>query len=187
MISFGSHVFATLTYTRSSSSDICWQNANNHFNRYIQKLRRLHNSNVQYVRCIEAHEDFYPHFHAVLQFPKVLTVSDARYFDRILYQQWKQLWTSGLSDFQHPRSKQKPILYLIKYISKGATLNTLWKKCYPVPSVPVSSSLPLSSCSIPVPNISTDALSPTQQLCKKHKIKQLTWSRGFKFPVLKSS
>lgn len=164
-----------------------WSKLGTDFNRYIQKYRRFHNLPIQYVRAVEAHADSYPHIHIILQFPTSISVSDARYFDKILYSRWKQLWSFGLSDYQPPRSKRLPILYLIKYISKSNhTYKTLWKKLLQTSAPVTATSDSQQSHVTSVEHSSTVDIKfvTTDLLCKKHKIKQLTWSRGFKFPVL---
>ena len=161
----------------------CWESISKDFNRYVQKIRRLHNSPIQYLRCVEAHADGYPHLHCILQFPSVQTVNHGQYFDKLLHSKWKQLWSFGLSDFKVFRSKQSPILYMMKYISKSTnTHKTLWKK------------LLIAQTSTPqvvhdVPTETKDA-SPDQikyaltlLKCKEFKIKQLSWSRLFQLPL----
>ena len=180
---FTPFVFATYTYTRDISVDSCWQRAGNDFNRYVQRLRRLHSLPIQYIRAIELHKDGnYPHIHAILRFPRILTITRARYFDKLLYGKWKQLWTSGLSDYQPPLSKRSPILYLIKYISKEtSTYRTLWKHYYTQYNATSVKEKPTSS-SIDSPkteSTSTPTVSPVILYCKKYKVKQLSWSRNF--------
>ncbi len=129
MITYGKTIFSTYTYSRDRLVDACWQRANDDFNRYIQRLRRLHTNEVQYLRTIEAHNDGYPHFHAVLRFPTVLTITNGRYVDKALYKRWKHIWVRGLSDHQVPRSRQSPIAYIIKYTTKNSGVN-IWKRYY---------------------------------------------------------
>lgn len=194
MITLKSHSFVTLTYDRSRSIPAITGQLGKDFNRYIQRIRRLHNSRVQYIRTIELHKDNYPHIHIILQFNPPLSVTNARFYDRALYAKWKSLWTLGLSDYQPARSGRLPIFYIIKYIIKGSsTYLTLWRKLY-APTV-VSSSEPSKTCS----NISPSAIpsmttklphfpSPSEialtKYCKDHKLKQLSWSRNFIFPNL---
>lgn len=126
------HLFATLTYDRVLSSECTWQRTSKDFNRFIQKLRRLHcDTQIAYLRTIESHKDGYPHIHVLLQHPSaVIRVSNSKYFDRTLYQKWKGLWSHGLSDFQAPRRKEDSIKYILKYITKSSTTKTIWKKLY---------------------------------------------------------
>lgn len=180
------HVFATLTFSRDKSVDGTWEIANTNFNRYIQRLRRSHSGNpIQYIRTIEAHQDSYPHFHAILQFYTPISVDNARYFDNVLYRTWKQLWNCGLADYQPPRAQQRPILYLIKYISKDTpTYKTLWKKLLrETVHVTVTQDSQQSHVTTAEP-YSTPKRDLTLEYCKKFKIKQLTWSRKFIFPTL---
>ena len=131
MESLVSYVFATYTYERNNTIPESWERVSKDFNRYIQNVRRLHTHKVQYLRAVEVHKDGYPHLHAVLRFRSPLRVNNSRYFDSKLYSKWKSLWRGGLSDFQPPRSKRHPILYIIKYASKEShTVKTLWKKYY---------------------------------------------------------
>ena len=162
--------------------DTCWTTASKDFNRFIQKIRRLHNSKVQFIRAVEAHQDSYPHIHCILQFSTPLTVNHGRYFDTALYAKWKQLWTFGLSDFQQPKSKQAPILYLIKYISKsGSSYRTLWRKMFlsEYASDQQQSIVKTSTTS----SEDETKFSTTIKLCKFYKIKQLSWSRKFAYPL----
>jgi len=188
LITFTNHVFATLTFSRGLSSDLCWRKTSIDFNRFIQRVRRLHKCEVQYIRVVEAHRDSYPHLHAVIQFPTSISVSNARRFDNVLYAKWKQLWTSGLSDIKPVESQQGSILYLMKYISKGATSKNVWKKCYSVYNASVKDSKVLPSTYTPAKSTNVSVpLTPTQQLCEQYKIKQMSWSRGFVFPILGTS
>ncbi len=166
--------------------DYAWANTSKDFNRFIQKLRRLHNSPIQFIRAIESHEDDYPHIHCITQHPQILSIRHGRYFDSLLYAKWKQLWTRGLSDAQPPKSKQAPILYLIKYISKsGNSYKTLWKKMFPAydsalvtPPIQPKSTVSQSSSSA---NDLTK-FKQTIALCSQYKVKQLSWSRKFQYP-----
>lgn len=177
--SLTSHVFATLTFTRDISLDSAWEQTNTNFNRYIQKFRRQSAGNeIQYIRTVEAHLDSYPHIHTILQFHSPISVDNARYFDPTLYRKWKQLWTFGISDYQPPRSSRLPILYLIKYISKGNTTKTIWKKMF------ANATATADSKPSPAPSVKVVTTTPTQEFCKKYNIKQCTWSRKFTFPVL---
>lgn len=197
------HVFATFTFKRDIPVSQCWEQTSLHFNRYIQRLRRLHNSPVQYLRTVEAHGDTYPHLHAILQFRNPITVENTRYFDRILYAKWKQLWTGGISDYQPPLStKRHSILYIVKYISKDTpTYRTLWRKLLQnVNSVVTTENssetkqnTESTTSAKPAQNTIEDSEayintkpSTTLLFCKKYKIKQLTWSRDFTFPMLQA-
>lgn len=175
--------------------DTAWKQVSKDFNRFIQRFRRLHNVQVQYIRTIEAHNDSYPHLHAVLQLPASLTITNARYFDRELFKKWKQLWTSGLSDYRPPNPKQQsPVLYIVKYISKSSSsYRTVWKKLLRNVS-PVASSSSTSNekpKSVELANsqaceITSDSVkfATTLLFCKQHKLRPVTWSRGFIFPAI---
>ncbi len=180
MITYGKTIFSTYTYARSRLLGDCWRTANNDFNRYIQRLRRLHANDVQYLRTIEAYNDGYPHFHAILRFKTVLTITNGRYVDKTLYQRWKHLWVCGLSDHQVPRSKQSPIAYIIKYATKNSGVN-IWRHYYAniakdqlkheiAPATATISTIPSTAISVP---------TELELVCIKHKIKQTTWSRKF--------
>ncbi len=178
MITYGKTVFLTTTYSRDRLLDTCWKGSNNDFNRFIQKLRRIHENPVQYLRTIESHADGYPHFHAVLRFPTVLTINDGKYFRRDIYSKWKKAWSHGISDAQVPRHGQSPLAYIIKYTTKN-TGSKIWMKYYrhldvnsvDVPHTPFSMIKKVSPFVPPVCALS--------QKCEEYKIKQCTWSRKF--------
>lgn len=188
MDSFTNHVFGTLTYSRDISISDCGERISKDFNRYIQKFRRLHNTKVQYIRAIEAHADGYPHIHVILQFPTSLRVNDSRYFDRELFKKWKQLWTSGVADYRPPNTKRQPVLYLVKYISKNTSAyRTLWKKLLPANTVEPSNGLTQTvtkNVSDVKPSSDDIKFVGTLLFCKTYKLRQLSWSRNFTFPVL---
>ena len=133
VVSFIQHVFNTLTYARTDlSAEQTWLRSSKDFNRYIQRLRRLHNCPIHYVRTLENHQDGYCHIHTLLQFPDArIKVENQRYFDRTLYLRWKVAWRHGLSDYQVPRStSSKSLSYILKYITKSASTKTIWKKIF---------------------------------------------------------
>lgn len=174
------------------------------WNRYIQRIRRLHGSSVGYLRTVEAHQDLYPHIHAVLDFGSAtIRVDNAKFFDKNLYASWKAQWLCGHSDYQRPYSRgaSNSLLYIIKYISKASTKKTIWQKLYAnVSDRDVkrnSLSIPPQTHKVPVSPASnsdaqnTNALTtqplmdnPSLFFCKQFKIKQCTWSRNFTFPRL---
>ena len=140
------------------------------------------------LRAIEAHKDGYPHIHSVLRFPLPLRVNRSRYFEKTLYSKWKTLWTSGHSDYQPPRSKRHPILYIVKYASKeSTTVKTLWKKYYQLYNVKSVKEEQKTHTSSIEENPTTSPVSPVTILCKKYKIKQLSWSRQFFNPHISTS
>ncbi len=178
MITYGKTVFLTTTYARTRLLDSCWSRANSDFNRYIQKLRRLHKNPIQYLRTIEMHADGYPHFHAILRFPIVLTIYNGRYFDKALYAKWRSTWPHGLSDSQPPIRKQSPLAYIIKYTTKNSG-NRIWINYYRhlnassvEPHVTTLNTPPKVTPSVP-------PVSLLSQKCTEYKIKQCTWSRKF--------
>lgn len=178
--------------------DTLWKRCSSDYNRFIQRFRRFHKCKIHYIRTIESHQDCYPHIHAVLQFPMSLSVDNARYLDRQLFREWEKLWTFGHTDFEPVESKSGGILYITKYVSKGSTSKTIWKKVYALQK----SKRSLDSTSKTAPVIVTPDLMQnpaltvseiidapksvkTAYFCKKHKIRQCSWSRGFVFPVLR--
>ncbi len=178
MITYGKTVFWTSTYTRDRLLDNCWEGCNSDFNRYIQKLRRIHQNSIQYLRTVEMHKDGFPHFHAVLRFPIVLTINNGRYFDKKLYHQWKDAWNHGLSDAQPPRPKQSSLAYIIKYTTKDSG-RKVWIKYYQHLNVK-SVIPPVTPCAkIMAATFSAEPVSRLSQKCAMHKIKQCTWSRNF--------
>ncbi len=182
MITYGKTVFLTTTYSRDRLLDSCWKTSNSDFNRYIQKLRRLHENPIQYLRTIEEHTDGYPHFHAILRFPIVLTITNGRYFDKSIYKMWKQAWTHGLSDAQPPRPKQSALAYIIKYTTKNSG-RKIWIRYYR--HLNVNSAVPrVTSSTTPVATPSAEPVTSLSQKCKCFKIKQCTWSRNFFISLL---
>lgn len=197
-IRYVKHLFVTLTYQRSNEVSAVWTGASKDYNKYIQKLRRFHGSKIQYLRAVEAHQDGYPHFHAILQFHDVLSVYDDRYIDGTFRARLKELWSFGFSDYSVPRSGQIPIFYLVKYISKSThTHRTLWKKLF-AHSVPDSTKTGVTQSASNVKSdnaveqtsgITNDSIKffYTLLFCKQYKIKQVFWSRNFIFPTLPSA
>ncbi len=178
MITYGKTAFLTTTYSRNRLLDDCWRTSNVDFNRYIQKLRRLHKNSIQYLRTIEEHRDGYPHFHAILRFPTVLTIKNGRYFDKTLYGLWKSYWRHGLSDAQPPRPKQSALAYIIKYTTKN-TGHKIWIRYYRHLNVNSADVRLTPSCMIKKVLPSVSPVSSLSQKCEKYKIKQCTWSRNF--------
>jgi hypothetical protein len=132
-VRFSSHAFFTLTYGESTTipSQYYWGKIATDYNRFIQKLRRLHNCQVQAIRAIESHASGNPHIHVLARFPTVLKIDNEKYFDRPLYSKWKQLWSFGYLDATPTHSGQIPIRYLLKYLSKHtSTYKTMWKRYY---------------------------------------------------------
>ncbi len=177
MITYGKTVFLTTTYARHRLLDNCWRNANSDFNRYIQKLRRLHQDSIQYLRTIETHRDGYPHFHAILRFPTVLTIYNGKYFEKNLYSKWKKSWIHGVSDCQPPRPSQSALAYIIKYTTKNSG-RKIWIKYYR--HLDVKSAKPRLTEHSPQPDIfSAEPVTCLSQKCAQYKIRQCTWSRNF--------
>lgn len=173
MIEFTQNVFATLTFARTDSVLSTWKSTSLNYNRYIQKLRRLHNCKIEYLRVVEKHKDNYPHIHVLLQFPSAqLRITNTKFFDQALYKKWKSLWTHGLSDYQKPkRSGLGTVSYLMKYLIKNTTSNTIWKKLNPI----LSPSTELRNTSKPSMDSCASLLLPTHL----NGVKLASWSRNF--------
>lgn len=192
------HVFATLTYARNSPCEVYWKRTTRDFNRFITYFRRLHRDGCEYLRTIEAHADGYPHIHCVLQIRQGLVVENGKYFDNALYGRWRSTWVLGHSDFQAPtgRGKSHPVFYNIKYISKNSTAKTIWRKVYAQQNAKrsavqksteqLSTTPTLGASRAGVTNAHSTSVdtNPSLLFCKQYRIKQCTWSRGFKFPTL---
>lgn len=123
-------IFVTSTYAPGQSVTGTWLRCSIHFNRFVGRLRRKI-GNCEYVRVIERHKTHpYPHFHSLLLFPTLtFSVENSRYFDDRFYQLLQRQWTHGFSKFEPPRhSGYFPIGYILKYISKSTSANTLWHR-----------------------------------------------------------
>lgn len=179
MKSFTRHVFATLTYQRDRGCDTVWQTITNDFNRYHQRLRRLHRIQIEYLRVIEEHRDGYPHIHTLLQYPSAcISVENSRYFDRALYSKWKAQWREGHSDYQKPRQGATGTLsYVMKYLIKNQTSKTVWKKVLASCNVQTVEDSTVNAKKKNGRNISNVTRLPT----RKNGVKLCTWSRGFDF------
>jgi transposase len=204
---FSHYVFATFTVDRRNPVAYEWSTIGKKFNRYIQNLRRLHNDRIQYIRAIESHEDCYPHIHTILRFTSTLSIDNGKYFDKRLYQKWKQLWPSGFSDYAPTLSSGPlPIRYLLKYLIKQThTYKTLWRNYYQclekssttsklassaknnlnVTLIPQESAVnaPIENSETSNQIIETEPITPknlsTLLFCKSFNVKPLSWSRQF--------
>lgn len=192
-ITFTRHIFSTLTYRRDDDLSFTWKRSSRDFNRYIQKLSRLHNLRINYLRVVEEHTDGYPHIHCILQYPSAcIRVENSRYFDTALYQKWRTLWSHGHSDYQKPRvSGIGTLSYVMKYLLKNQTSKTVWKKVLSQsaltvgkPSVDQTTS---NKCSNTIQDITRreligDTLKDlTKYPTHKYNVKLCTWSRNFDF------
>lgn len=185
-IEFTRHIFATLTYTRDDSLNERWERVSKDFNRYIQRIRRYHNCNIEYLRVLEKHKDGYPHIHCILQFPDArIRVENSRYFDKTLYARWKGLWLHGHSDYQRPkRNGIGAISYVLKYLIKNQTSRTIWKKV-------LTESHPSGNTSSSVTDATDDTTPTNSRISCITKLpvslygqKLATWSRNFDFAPL---
>jgi hypothetical protein len=208
-IRYTHHAFFTLTYGEQPNipSVYFWHKVATHYNRFIQKLRRLHCSPVQAIRAIESHASGNPHIHVLARFSNPLTINNEKYFDRALYLKWKQLWQGGYLDCKTTRPGQElPIHYLLKYLSKHTTTyKTLWRNYYQcmqnsepnVSSAKTSLNI-ISQQQESVQNAPTQSDTSANQIqeiepatlkelstllfCKSFNIKSLSWTRNyFKF------
>lgn len=103
------------------------------FNRFIQRFRRFGPYECEYLRVLEKHRSGALHLHAILQFQRTaIPVYGNRYFDKIIYGRWKALWTQGHSDFRPAGTlRVGGLIYILKYLVKNSTKNTIWKKILP--------------------------------------------------------
>ena len=124
------HLLFTATYSQDGDSLPTGLGASKDFNRYLQRFRRFNKSNVEYLRVLERHKSGVPHIHAILQFPDARICCKAnRYFESILYRRWQALWKKGYSDYRPAASiRVGALLYVMKYLVKNTTKNTIWKK-----------------------------------------------------------
>ena len=173
-----------------------WRDCSKLFNRFHQRYKRKI-SNAEYIRTIEIHKNGRPHIHAVVQsltsFPCGLatdTNGKRRYYcAKRVYLSLRDLWTYGHSDFNFlrpsiiefgsvPSDKQTTswaMHYVLKYTVKDSTSRTLRKKLFPnYKPDPVKKK---SIIKLP------DSVEHTAflELLKKNKIRQCSWSRGFRF------
>lgn len=179
-IHFIRHIFATVTYEHSISSATAWDSVSSNYNRYIQKLRRLHGCPVQYLRTLESHKNDYAHCHSILQFPDArIRVDNHKYFTPSLHAKWKLLWSHGLSDYQVPKTKgTSQLTYILKYIIKNQTSKTIWKKI-------LKSQCVVNSADAQPSNTSTDSSENQFDFSvapvSKNGAKLCSWSRNFDF------
>jgi hypothetical protein len=202
-IRFSHHAFFTLTYGEQPNipHQYFWHKVGTDYNRFIQKLRRLHNSPVQAIRAIESHASGNPHLHVLARFPNVLTINNEKYFDRDLYAKWKSLWKGGYLDCSPTHTGQAlPVRYLLKYISKHTTTyKTLWRNYYhclqnikqdesntlkdthtstTVETNPSNSTSTDEYQNDGLPAITSKELY-TLLFCKSFNIKSLSWTRNY--------
>lgn len=190
-ITFTRHIFATLTYSRDDDLQTTWERSSRDFNRYFQKLTRLHNLRINYLRVIEEHNDGYPHIHCLLQYPSAcIRVENSRYFDTALYQKWRTLWTHGHTDYQKPRGNGiRTISYVMKYLLKNQTSKTVWKKVLSAQTVEkhtldstTSNECLNTSTNTTLQEVPGDIPKDlTRFPTHKYGVKLCTWSRSFDF------
>lgn len=127
-----SDVFATLTYGRNQSRRDTWIRTTNDSNRFIQRVQRKV-GNLEYLRVLESHKDGYPHIHLHLRFRSGNRLrQNGKFIINHKFNQLKRQWTHGLTDFQCPRERTSsinfPLGYVLKYIGKSTSTNTLWSR-----------------------------------------------------------
>ncbi len=178
-IEFTRHVFSTLTYSRDIEVLHRWQHCSSHFNRYIQKIRRLHSCSIEYFRVVEEHQDTFPHVHTLLQFPDArIRIENIKFFDQALYKKWKSLWPHGLSDYQKPkRSGSGTLSYLMKYLIKNQTSKTIWKKILNSGTAPTAFAEVTSDALLPETAQNMDV--PVLHSTHLNGVKLASWSRKF--------
>ncbi len=145
---------------------------------------------MQYLRVVEQHKDFYPHFHIILQFPDaVIRVRDSRWFERTLYKSWKAQWTHGNSDYQKPRRNRiGTISYVMKYLLKNTTQKTIWKKTLSPREFPRESETSddsLRNRSSKEKMVNHKKIQVRLPVCGPRGIKLCTWSRKFDWEPFK--
>lgn len=198
-VRYSNYAFFTLTFESANiPSAYLWSKTPTLYNRFIQKLRRLHCGPVQAIRCIESHENANPHIHVLARFPVVLTINNEQYFDKKLYAKWKELWPSGHLDATPTHPGQRiPVRYLLKYISKHTTTyKTLWRRYFQCLETTqanmVTTSQSTSTSSTPQHSEpeQQDTTPPSSKelktllFCKSFNIKSLSWTRDFfSFPL----
>ena len=191
-----SRIFCTLTFSPQMSLDDCWQSCSKLFNRFHQRYKRKI-SHAEYIRTIEIHKNGRPHIHCVIQSLTPFSCKhgydkqgNTKYFcSKGHYLSLRDLWTLGHSDFVFlrpnviefgsvPSDKQTTswaMHYVLKYTVKDSTSRTLRKKLFPNYKPDISKRKSI----IKLP----DSVEHTAflELLKKNKIRQCSWSRGFKF------
>jgi REP element-mobilizing transposase RayT len=130
---FKNCAFVTLTYARNASIGQTWLRCTKDTNRYLQRINRKFNCKVEYLRAFESHKDGFPHVHLLIIFPTEFDIRDnGRYLQQSYYMVLKSQWPYGLSDAQSPRSKNNGAIgYILKYLNKSSSSNTLWSKLLP--------------------------------------------------------
>ena len=177
-------------------TDECWANVSKLFNRFHQKYKRKI-SKAEYIRTVEIHKNGRPHVHAIFQsitsFPcKLSTDKNGKpryYCTKSFYSSLRGLWLLGNADFVFlrplvlefnsvPSDKQTTswaMHYVLKYTVKENTSRTLRKKMFPNYKPDISKRKSI----IKLPD--SPQHTAFLELLKKNKIRQCSWSRGFRF------
>jgi hypothetical protein len=110
----------TLTYDRTDLRvDEAWELVGEDFNRFISALRARYGV-VHVFRTWEAHQDGYPHIHAILYFESQ-TFEAFHYGDAWRIQDKRELedlWPRGFIDVEALASLRGGIRYVAKYLAK---------------------------------------------------------------------
>ena len=180
-------IFVTLTYPRDESVSSCWLRATSDWNRFVQRTTRAF-GNVSYLRVFEAHDDGYPHVHALLLIEHIRNFQERSQFlyDDIFFK-FKSLWIIGNSDFQSPKIQSKnTIRYIVKYVGKSTSAARLWSN---ILTPTITQSPTLDADGYPIrhirgTNIWKSILVLDQRYLlystlKIKKIKLMSWSRNF--------
>jgi hypothetical protein len=180
-------IFTTLTFTRDTDIRTTWLKVNETSNRYVQRVRRTVDS-CEYLKVYEEHKDGYPHIHVLFLFRNLhYPYNNSRWLPTNVFKKLKSAWTHGLSDHQSPiaNSSHSTLSYVLKYINKSSSSSHLWSQILkPNPDY----TPPTNDLGYPITSIKYAAyhkmfihhktlLDRTD--IKLHKIKLLTWSRGF--------
>lgn len=188
-ISYGRHVFCTLTFRQDNiSPSKALQNTTRAYNRYITNIRRRLWSDCQYLRSVELHKSGYPHLHAILQRPAagIEIQKDSRgrlWLNDNVHAVLKGSWPA-ISDHQIPYSKSGALRYCLKYAVKNASASTAWKKVFATEDLKKAAA---SGAAVASHIGSKSTAAPPAPVWipfgpgKHDRIKLLSWSRKFDF------
>lgn len=192
---FNNCAFVTLTYDRNASKGSCWKTINNDFNRYVQRLSRGQRrgavrplGKLEYLRAYESHEDGYPHVHALFILDRDFDIRDRDKFLREEFRKsFRSAWPRGHVDAQSPKRKSYgAIAYILKYLSKSTSSNTLWSRLLSQHKarVPKVNDLGYPIVVLPGVNVWKYVLDRDESFLlystlKYRRVKLLMWSRGF--------
>jgi len=111
-------LFITLTYARDEALGSLWMGVGKEFDKWRSRIRSKFGK-FEFMRCWEAHEDGYPHIHALLVFQdanfsvfrhnRKYRIAEKKFFE----------WGHGHVDVQACRDLKDGISYIAKYIGKA--------------------------------------------------------------------